>query len=1040
MDSKKAAIGSIWRKWDLHVHTPFSILNDQFKTSNFEEYVHRIINKAIQENVFCVGITDYFLIEGYKALRKIVDDDKTLSVLFATEIAADPDYLEKIHQILFLCNIEFRLSQEITDAHNKSSKIQYHVVFSDELSPEEIEDHFLSKLFFTTQFDREASSDKIYITKKDIETFGTRFVRDNPEVEISDPLFNGINQASVSFDQVKNLLVTDHIFDKKYLLILPEEDITDLPWTGQSGSLRTKLYSGSDCLFSSNKKTITWGQSDSLSVIKKLMPCLWGSDAHSYDRAFRPSNDAFLWVKSDVTFLGLQEALKSFVDRIFIGPIPPELEQLESRKAFTIKSVSIWKNPQNKGSEVWFDVHKLPLNPFLISIIGNRGSGKSALSDVIALAGSSKRMDYASFLNDRRFLDKKDNFGSRYFSRLEWMNEAVGDETPLNSKIPQDAIEKVQYLPQSAIENICNSLNDDFQKEVDNVVFSYLDSTEKLGATSLNELITKKTSGLDLSIQRKQNDLLLLNKQIVELERKCTDEYRKQISAKLTEQNTRLFVHQQNKPIEVPKPDDVQLDQKTILSGKIQEKIKDLDAKIQEKSFEIGKCNNELNVLTNFKQRFLLEKSSYEQLVQEAYGISKTFNISKGLDLPVLNFPVVFDQEIAALKTQLNDLSVLVSEDGIDKIFIPEDTALDIDSAEKLSETFTSLALKKHIFILFASRIEKELSLETQKYFTYLTNLANWEKERKMIVGELPDPSSRGSIKEFSEAEDYLNNHAKKDVGVLKKQRQDLIGSLLTDIDLKKQIYLDIYSSSWKSIKNLLGENINDLSFSVQLVCDDAFSGQIISYINQSVRSVFQGSAVGLAYVKDCVEKTDFSNNEAVLGMVSNLLDDATGDVDNITRLLGGDELAFLTYLTSLSYLNPQYRLSLNGRELNRLSPGEKGLVLLIFYLALSNQNCPLIIDQPEDNLDNQTIFEKLVPCIKKAKLRRQVIIVTHNPNIAVACDSEQIIYCSKDSKSLRLSYSSGSIENPIVSKELVDVLEGTDPAFVYREKKYGKK
>ncbi len=127
----------------------------------------------------------------------------------------------------------------------------------------------------------------------------------------------------------------------------------------------------------------------------------------------------------------------------------------------------------------------------------------------------------------------------------------------------------------------------------------------------------------------------------------------------------------------------------------------------------------------------------------------------------------------------------------------------------------------------------------------------------------------------------------------------------------------------------------------------------------------------------------------------------------------------------------------MGGRNLNELSPGERGIVLLIFYLALSKEQKPIIIDQPEDNLDNQSVFSKLVPCICKAKQHRQVIIVTHNPNIAVACDAEQIVYCEMDKEQCRISYESGSIENPTIRKHVVDVLEGTMPAFELRRLKY---
>ena len=64
-------------------------------------------------------------------------------------------------------------------------------------------------------------------------------------------------------------------------------------------------------------------------------------------------------------------------------------------------------------------------------------------------------------------------------------------------------------------------------------------------------------------------------------------------------------------------------------------------------------------------------------------------------------------------------------------------------------------------------------------------------------------------------------------------------------------------------------------------------------------------------------------------------------------------------------------------------------MLLLIFYLQLDRKSTPLVIDQPEDNLDNDSIFKVLAPCIREAKKRRQVIMVTHNPNLAVGADAE---------------------------------------------------
>lgn len=127
----------------------------------------------------------------------------------------------------------------------------------------------------------------------------------------------------------------------------------------------------------------------------------------------------------------------------------------------------------------------------------------------------------------------------------------------------------------------------------------------------------------------------------------------------------------------------------------------------------------------------------------------------------------------------------------------------------------------------------------------------------------------------------------------------------------------------------------------------------------------------------------------------------------------------------------------MGGLKLEEMSPGQRGTVLLIFYLALDKGDAPLIIDQPEDNLDNQSVFDKLVPCILAAKKSRQIIIVTHNPNIAVACDSEQIISCNIDKHTHEITYESGAIEDVNVKDTVVKILEGTQPAFDLRNKKY---
>ena len=98
-----------------------------------------------------------------------------------------------------------------------------------------------------------------------------------------------------------------------------------------------------------------------------------------------------------------------------------------------------------------------------------------------------------------------------------------------------------------------------------------------------------------------------------------------------------------------------------------------------------------------------------------------------------------------------------------------------------------------------------------------------------------------------------------------------------------------------------------------------------------------------------------------------------------------------------------------------------------------------MVIDQPEENLDNHTVFRLLVPVIREAKKHRQIIIVTHNANLAVVCDAERDIVHAQLERHLNnlLVYESGSIEATDINRSALNVLEGTRPAFDNRSSKY---
>ena len=124
------------------------------------------------------------------------------------------------------------------------------------------------------------------------------------------------------------------------------------------------------------------------------------------------------------------------------------------------------------------------------------------------------------------------------------------------------------------------------------------------------------------------------------------------------------------------------------------------------------------------------------------------------------------------------------------------------------------------------------------------------------------------------------------------------------------------------------------------------------------------------------------------------------------------------------------------ARKISNLSLGQQQSVLLSILL-LSDSTRPLLIDQPEDNLDSEFIFKTIVSNLRKIKEKRQVIIVTHNPNVAILGDAELIIPLKSTSVHSRI-ISAGSIDNEDTVKLCCQILEGGESAFKQRKSVYG--
>ena len=363
----KRGIGSTCYKWDFHVHTPYSILNngygfDPFSSESeepFDQYVQLLFTKAVEQNIMAIGITDYFMIDGYKRiLENYIKNPAKMAALFPDEVIRN-----KINQIYIFPNIELRLDKFVGEGANS---VNYHVIFSDTVPIQEIEDNFLHQLRFQTGVGALKP-----ISKSNIMNYGEQIKRDNHENGSN--LLVGLKHITVDYKEILHTA-----FERKYLITIPvDEDLSSVSWNGRDYSTRRDLYQQCDCYMTSNRRTIDWAlakgeEEERKREFRSLKPCIWGSDAHEYEGMFQPANKRFCWIKAELSFEGLYQILYEPAERVFIQECYPNTKSSHQ----IIESIQ-FEDPN-------FQTEPIIFNEGLTCIIGGKSTGKSLLLQQLA--------------------------------------------------------------------------------------------------------------------------------------------------------------------------------------------------------------------------------------------------------------------------------------------------------------------------------------------------------------------------------------------------------------------------------------------------------------------------------------------------------------------------------------------------------------------------------------------------------------------------------------------------------------------------------
>lgn len=729
-------------------------------------------------------------------------------------------------------------------------------------------------------------------------------------------------------------------------------------------------------------------------------PMIICSDNHDARKYILKHN---LWIKADCTFEGLEQAIKEPILRFFVGDEPEKMKIVRENEEKFIDSITIKGKTEN---DKWFN-QTVKLNSDLVTIIGNKGNGKSALADIIGHAGNTKNNRY-SFLGSDRFNRKNEYLGKRYQVKIKWKN-GVEEEKSLYPSDDNIIIEKVKYLPQRYIEDICNDLQEGFKEEIERLIFDYLPEEEKLSQNSFSDLINYITQPIENEIDKNQLDLINVNRHIIEKERSISAERKEELNSFIKESQQLLTQEMENKPQEIEKPNINEEDNKSLLE--INLAIENINNEIEIKNNDLKKFTKESYVIKNVVEQIIKTQNSYEEWVKRINNSLK----ENGIECEIK----------AKLDIDYNEL-LEFEQNNNSKI---RDIKYDVgNNNEDGQEGKLIIELRNK-----QNKLKELTSKMTQEEVNYQNSLQEINKWRERIK------TKSSALEELKCKLKLLEEEVPKELEKLYETRKCICERIFNN---KKKI-LNEYSKKYSYINNEIKRlSINETekpSVETNLYLDiSTMQSSLLNCVHQNVKSIFRGKEQAKENLIALLDGIDINSFNSIYNVITNLESEFKKSVSDYERVFS-NKVGFFNALFSLEFINFNYELKLGDKVLKQLSPGERGLLLLIFYLLLDKDNSPLIVDQPEDNLDNQSVYNRLVPYIIEAKQKRQIIIVTHNPNIAVACDSEEIVYSNMDKENLEIKYTYGSIENPTIKTKIIDVLEGTMPAFSKRKNIYDK-
>jgi len=981
--------GSEWYRWEPHIHAPGTILNNQFGAADpWGAYLTTL--EGLTPKIEAIAATDYYVTDAYEEFLK----HKAAGRL--------PDV-----KLLFP-NIELRL-----DVAAKSGFVNIHLL----ISPED-PDHIAEVKRILTRLQLHAYNDRFDCTRDELIRLGKR--ADPTITDHRAALRHGATQFKVNFDQLRKV-IHESEWAKKYILISVAGGAGD----GTSGvrhaadtTVRQEIEKFAHIIFSSSpaQREFWLGQRNGVTVemlrerYDGCKPCLHGSDSHDQKSVGQPVDNRFSWIKGALEFDTLRQACIDPEGRAYVGEHPP-------RSAMPSQVISHVKIDDAD----WATTHDIPLNSGLVAIIGARGSGKTALADVIAAGCDAiSRSGWEADENiSPSFLARARKLIGDATTTVTW----GGGATTTRSLDGSDAnghmsFPRARYLSQQFVEELCSSkgVSDGLVDEIERVIFESQSQDNRDGAIDFAELRDQQTERFRQAREREAEAISDISERIgTELEKESLVStltaqvaQKKQSIADYNADLAKLFV----------KGTEAQVKRHSQLS----EAAQNLRATIhafgnQRRAFVSLQDEVRSMRATGAPEMLRQAQARHANSGMNAEQWDAFLLLYKGdVDKSLIGYIAWADQQVA----NLNGFPPPPGYPGVPVIAENADLAalpLAPIAAEmaRLEALFSADTLVRNQYSALTARIAQEHSA-LQNLESRLTDMLGAAARRRALQNE----------------------------------RDATYGGVFEAIINEQNALAALYAPLMARLAASSG-TLKKLSFSVRRIADveqwGSFAEEHLLDRRKAGPFYGRGSLIAAATLalKPAWETGAAAEIQvAMTAFTAKYLQDLLSHAP-YARTQQAEFRAwskkFAHWLFGTEHITVRYEISYDGVDIRKLSPGTRGIVLLLLYLALDDSDDrPLIIDQPEENLDPKSVFDELVALFIAAKAKRQVIMVTHNANLVINTDADQIIVAEAGphpSGGLPpITYVAGGLENAAIRTAVCDILEGGEAAFRERARR----